>query len=94
MLKKYRNSPTARLPLYYLNLRYGYLIIKCEEISWKNLISERVSSIYVSTFVFIEIPLFSWSTSTNGNGIISVQWSRSRPSVFYVLDINSNLHIW
>ncbi|XP_058954836.2 cytoplasmic dynein 2 intermediate chain 1 isoform X2 [Pocillopora verrucosa] len=39
-----------------------------------------------------EIPLFSWST--NGNGIISVQWSRSRPSVFYVLDINSNLHIW
>ncbi|CAH3154809.1 unnamed protein product [Pocillopora meandrina] len=41
-----------------------------------------------------EIPLFSWSTSTNGNGIISVQWSRSRPSVFYVLDINSNLHIW
>ena len=37
MLKKYRNSPTARLPLYYLNLRYGYLIIKCEEISWKKL---------------------------------------------------------
>ena len=58
----------------------------------ENLISERVSSIYVSTFVFIEIPLFSWST--NGNGIISVQWSRSRPSVFYVLDINSNLHVW
>ena len=43
MLKKYRNSPTARLPLYYLNLRYDYLIIKCEEISWKILISERVS---------------------------------------------------
>lgn len=41
-----------------------------------------------------QTPLFSWSASTNGDGIISVQWSRSRPSVFYVLDVNSNLHIW
>ena len=43
MLKKYRNSPTARLRLYYSNLRYDYLIMKCEEISWKILMSERVS---------------------------------------------------
>ncbi|KAJ7386827.1 hypothetical protein OS493_006857 [Desmophyllum pertusum] len=41
-----------------------------------------------------ELPLLSWSTSTGGSGILSVQWSRSKPSVFYVLDSNSNLHIW
>lgn len=41
-----------------------------------------------------EMPLLSWSASTGGSGILSVKWSRSRPSVFYVLDANSNLHIW
>lgn len=39
-------------------------------------------------------PLLSWSASTGGNGILSLQWSRSKPSVFYVLDSNSNLHVW
>ncbi|XP_078377920.1 cytoplasmic dynein 2 intermediate chain 1-like isoform X2 [Oculina patagonica] len=41
-----------------------------------------------------EIPLLSWSSSTGGSAILSLQWSRSKPSVFYVLDSNSNLHVW
>lgn len=41
-----------------------------------------------------ELPLVSWPASTGGSDILSVQWSRSRPSVFYVLDVNSNLYVW
>jgi len=41
-----------------------------------------------------ETPLLSWSASTDGSEILSVHWSRSKPSVFYVLDSNSNLYVW
>lgn len=41
-----------------------------------------------------EFPLLSWPSSTSGSEILSIQWSHSRPSVFYVLDSQSNLHVW
>jgi len=41
-----------------------------------------------------EFPLLSWPSSTSGSAILSVRWSHSRPSVFFVLDSQSNLHVW
>lgn len=38
-----------------------------------------------------EQPVAEWSS---GDGVVSVQWSPTRPAVFCVLDAASNLHIW
>lgn len=37
-------------------------------------------------------PLASWPAFTDGHGIVTVQWSRSRPAVFFVLADNSVLY--
>lgn len=44
--------------------------------------------------VSLETPLNTWSEFAGGSSIVSVQWSRSRPCVFYVLDAASKLHVW
>lgn len=41
-----------------------------------------------------EYPLNTWLTVTKGRSIQCVRWSRSRPCVFYVLDINSTLYVF
>ncbi|XP_031556778.1 WD repeat-containing protein 60-like isoform X2 [Actinia tenebrosa] len=41
-----------------------------------------------------ELPLNTWTHSTQGSSILSVQWSNSIPSMFFVLDANSTLYIW
>ncbi|KAA0723498.1 WD repeat-containing protein 60 [Triplophysa tibetana] len=38
-------------------------------------------------------PLMEW-TCSGGSPILSVQWSQTRPAVFFVLDAASDLHIW
>ncbi|XP_057185223.1 cytoplasmic dynein 2 intermediate chain 1 isoform X2 [Triplophysa rosa] len=38
-------------------------------------------------------PLMEW-TCSGGPPILSVQWSQTRPAVFFVLDAASDLHIW
>ncbi|XP_039254411.2 cytoplasmic dynein 2 intermediate chain 1-like [Styela clava] len=40
------------------------------------------------------LPVVSWPFSTDSAGIVKVQWSTSRPSVFFVLDSSNRLHIW
>ncbi|XP_013391905.2 WD repeat-containing protein 60-like [Lingula anatina] len=42
----------------------------------------------------LETPLVTWLNSTNGNAVQVIRWSRSRPSVFYVLDAAAKLHVW
>ena len=42
----------------------------------------------------IELPLISWPDATEGRPVRLVRWCRSRPSVFFVLDDESYLHIW
>ncbi|XP_030827895.1 WD repeat-containing protein 60 isoform X2 [Strongylocentrotus purpuratus] len=39
-------------------------------------------------------PLVSWPNSTQGMAIVAISWSRSRPSVFYVMDITSKVYVW
>lgn len=41
-----------------------------------------------------EEPLIQWNESTGGCGIVQVRWSRSRPSVFFVVDDQSHLYVW
>lgn len=41
-----------------------------------------------------ELPILTWPFSTSGAAVVKCQWSTSRPSVFFVLDSESNLHIW
>ncbi|XP_022103372.1 WD repeat-containing protein 60-like isoform X2 [Acanthaster planci] len=41
-----------------------------------------------------ETPLLTWSNSTSNIPVAAVKWSRSRPSVFYVLDVTSKMHVW
>ncbi|XP_054751026.2 cytoplasmic dynein 2 intermediate chain 1-like isoform X1 [Lytechinus pictus] len=39
-------------------------------------------------------PLVSWPNSTQGMSIVAISWSRSRPSVFFVMDIASKVYVW
>ena len=66
----------------------------CDELN--SYIVDRLVKLTRGTFcfIFVATPLLSWSASTGGSGILSLQWSRSKPSVFFVLDSNSNLHVW
>jgi len=36
----------------------------------------------------------TWSNTTNGASLLNVQWSRSRPSVFFTMDTESVFYIW
>ncbi|XP_037387147.1 cytoplasmic dynein 2 intermediate chain 1 isoform X2 [Pygocentrus nattereri] len=44
--------------------------------------------------VLREDPVLEWCTSSGGIPVLSVQWSKTRPSVFCVLDAASVLHVW
>ncbi|KAL7875474.1 hypothetical protein AOLI_G00104370 [Acnodon oligacanthus] len=44
--------------------------------------------------VLREDPVLEWCTSSGDIPVLSVQWSKTRPSVFCVLDAASVLHIW
>ncbi|XP_033624364.1 WD repeat-containing protein 60-like isoform X1 [Asterias rubens] len=41
-----------------------------------------------------ELPLLTWSSSTGDLPVVSISWSRSRPSVFYVVDVTSKVYVW
>ena len=41
-----------------------------------------------------EHPFIVWPNATGGSAVVCVRWSRSRPSVFFVLDAQARLHIW
>jgi WD40 repeat protein len=41
-----------------------------------------------------ETPLVTWNNSTSSKPIVSLMWSRSRPSVFYVADVTSKVYVW
>uniref|UniRef100_A0AAY4DF48 WD repeat domain 60 n=1 Tax=Denticeps clupeoides TaxID=299321 RepID=A0AAY4DF48_9TELE len=44
--------------------------------------------------VLSEEPVLEWGGTSGEVGVISAQWSLTRPSVFCVLDTASNLHLW
>ncbi|XP_037135338.1 cytoplasmic dynein 2 intermediate chain 1 isoform X2 [Syngnathus acus] len=39
-------------------------------------------------------PVDEWTDGTDGEAVVSLQWSQTRPAVFWVLDAASRLHIW
>ncbi|NXM28551.1 WDR60 protein, partial [Oxyruncus cristatus] len=41
-----------------------------------------------------EYPVMQWNDSTNGQPVIALQWSLTRPAVFFALDASSNIYIW
>ncbi|XP_075443936.1 cytoplasmic dynein 2 intermediate chain 1 isoform X3 [Ascaphus truei] len=41
-----------------------------------------------------ECPVMQWNDSTNGHSITSLQWSLTRPTVFFVLDATCCIYIW
>ncbi|KAM9229891.1 cytoplasmic dynein 2 intermediate chain 1 [Dugong dugon] len=41
-----------------------------------------------------EYPLMQWNNSTNGQAVIGLQWSLTRPAVFLVQDDTSSVYIW
>ncbi|XP_063777991.1 cytoplasmic dynein 2 intermediate chain 1 isoform X2 [Pseudophryne corroboree] len=41
-----------------------------------------------------EYPAMQWNDSTNGQSITALQWSLTRPTVFFVLDSASSIYIW
>ncbi|XP_066930453.1 cytoplasmic dynein 2 intermediate chain 1-like isoform X4 [Clytia hemisphaerica] len=41
-----------------------------------------------------EDALMTWANTTSGASLLHVQWSRSRPSVFFTMDSDSVLYIW
>ncbi|XP_069504090.1 cytoplasmic dynein 2 intermediate chain 1 isoform X2 [Ambystoma mexicanum] len=41
-----------------------------------------------------EYPIMHWNDCTNGQPIIDLQWSLTKPSVFFVLDSASSIYIW
>jgi hypothetical protein len=45
-------------------------------------------------FCFAEYALRSWPETTQGSAVVQLMWSKSRPSLFFVLDAKSNLYIW
>ncbi|XP_069067268.1 cytoplasmic dynein 2 intermediate chain 1 isoform X1 [Pleurodeles waltl] len=42
----------------------------------------------------VDLPVMHWDDCTNGHPVIAVQWSLTRPSVFFVLDAASTIYIW
>ncbi|KAI4897451.1 hypothetical protein NFI96_031538 [Prochilodus magdalenae] len=44
--------------------------------------------------VLHEEPVLEWSTGSGDAPVLAVQWSKTRPSVFCILDAASVLHIW
>ncbi|XP_049605847.1 cytoplasmic dynein 2 intermediate chain 1 [Syngnathus scovelli] len=44
--------------------------------------------------VSCEKPVDEWTDGTAGEAVVSLQWSQTRPAVFWVLDAASRLHIW
>ncbi|CAI9598884.1 unnamed protein product, partial [Staurois parvus] len=41
-----------------------------------------------------EYPVMQWNDTTGGQPIIALQWSLTRPTLFFVLDAASSIHIW
>ncbi|XP_044149969.1 cytoplasmic dynein 2 intermediate chain 1 isoform X2 [Bufo gargarizans] len=41
-----------------------------------------------------EFPAMQWNDSTNGQSVTALQWSFTRPTVFFVLDAASSIYIW
>ncbi|XP_071943520.1 cytoplasmic dynein 2 intermediate chain 1-like isoform X2 [Antedon mediterranea] len=41
-----------------------------------------------------EFPVVTWSNSTNGMDLVSLAWSRSRPAVFFSVDVTAKMFIW
>ncbi|XP_073533776.1 cytoplasmic dynein 2 intermediate chain 1 isoform X2 [Phyllobates terribilis] len=41
-----------------------------------------------------EFPAVQWDDSTNGQSVTALQWSLTRPTVFFVLDSASSMYIW
>ncbi|XP_069815009.1 cytoplasmic dynein 2 intermediate chain 1 isoform X2 [Dendropsophus ebraccatus] len=41
-----------------------------------------------------EFPAMQWSDSTDGRSVTTLQWSLTRPTVFFVLDAASSIYIW
>ncbi|XP_074049343.1 cytoplasmic dynein 2 intermediate chain 1 isoform X2 [Macrotis lagotis] len=41
-----------------------------------------------------EYPICQWNNSTNGQAIVSVKWTQTRPAVFLVQDDISTIYIW
>ncbi|XP_073437714.1 cytoplasmic dynein 2 intermediate chain 1 isoform X2 [Dendrobates tinctorius] len=39
-------------------------------------------------------PAVQWDDSTNGHSVTALQWSLTRPTVFFVLDAASSMYIW
>ncbi|XP_042187840.1 cytoplasmic dynein 2 intermediate chain 1 [Callorhinchus milii] len=44
--------------------------------------------------VAAERPLMQWNDSTQGRRIQTIQWALTRPAVFFVLDVSSNIYAW
>ena len=54
-----------------------------------------VKGFYICIFsIFSANPLITWPTVTKGRPVMCVKWSRSRPCVFYILDVMSNLYVF
>ncbi|XP_053324428.1 cytoplasmic dynein 2 intermediate chain 1 [Spea bombifrons] len=43
---------------------------------------------------YAEFPAMQWDQSTNGQAVAAVQWSLTRPSVFFVLDAAGCIYVW
>ncbi|KAE8595737.1 hypothetical protein XENTR_v10015862 [Xenopus tropicalis] len=41
-----------------------------------------------------EFPIMQWSDSTSGHSVTALQWSLTRPTVFFVLDAACCIYIW
>ena len=41
-----------------------------------------------------EKPLITWPGTVNGQPVLKIIWSPSRPCVFYILDSDSRIHLW
>ncbi|XP_033099658.1 WD repeat-containing protein 60-like isoform X2 [Anneissia japonica] len=41
-----------------------------------------------------EFPVITWFNSTNGMDLVSLAWSRSRPAVFFSIDVTAKMYIW
>ena len=41
-----------------------------------------------------EKPLITWPGTVNGQPVLQIIWSSSRPCVFFILDSDSRIHLW
>eukprot|EP00794_Sanderia_malayensis_P003593 gene3593-4100_t len=51
-------------------------------------------NIYCCVAKRLPLPIATWSTFSKGSAIIKVQWSRSKPGVFYALGNRSFFYVW